>query len=297
MEDIHTGVSDPLVKLFDNQNCLHENVFEAPVPAAGNRATYNKDRSDFRNDEAESMMLRGPLPAGTRIHLAGHHTYLAQESALVTTLKQAIPSNQFYCFYVLNRDWSDYYVKSEYTKIGGDGVEGKVSKMMIEVPNSSTQTYYTKVTENLRWTDEFSDDKGDCDSEGCRSEYLEGPIIGLHCSGNYCDDKRFLQADHGSACFLSPVDYTKSKFFSEEQDAQHCGANRYVGRVKCKGSNCDNMSIYCFKTSSKCQIDNDATKVEREIDDNQDNYCDPGYIVTGMECEQSKCGKVISYIG
>jgi len=312
LEDIHTGVSDPLVKLFDNQNCLHENVFEAPVPAAGGWAQYNTGNSDIRNDEAESMMLRGPLPAGTRIHLAGHPAYLAQESALVITLKQAIPSNQFYCITRFNQDWDTAVVKGHYTKIGADGVEGKVSRMRIEVPSSATEKYYTEITKDLGWTGVFSDDKGECTDDGrCRSEPLDAPIIGLHCSGNHCDDKRLLQASRASACYSEH--YVLSPFFSEEEvtvggislfsKEQHCGANRYVGRVICKDSNCDNMQILCFQTSSKCQIDNDAVKVVRGIDDNQDNYCDPGAIVTGMGCEQAYCGKVyihcspVSYIG
>jgi hypothetical protein len=65
-------------------------------------------------------------------------------------------------------------------------------------------------------------------------------MVGLKCSGSYCDNLTPIMRNNSAGQSGSWVPY-----FSEEQGLGECPAGSYVAGIACSGSYCDSLSLYC----------------------------------------------------
>jgi hypothetical protein len=99
---------------------------------------------------------------------------------------------------------------------------------------------YRAVSPRYEWSDWFSEEAP------AQQTNSGGFVSGLACSGAYCDNLRlqFVFDESGlrnsGFCRFTPS-------FSEEQGYRECPAGHYLSGVKCDGSYCDNIALYCCR--------------------------------------------------
>lgn len=128
---------------------------------------------------------------------------------------------------------------------------------------------------------------------------VQAPINAIQCGGLYCDNKSLVISESLS----SSLDYSKTVkvgSFSEEFGSRICPTNSIVSRIKCSGSYCDNLTLYCtpFKTGSSYNIDERSQGwrpafFSEEQDGLAPDYkCAAGYFVNGMACTGRYCNNI-----
>ena len=138
--------------------------------------------SGFTNDEAQSMLLVGPLSKGIRITLSDSGSGNPNDDILVVVVESAIATGEQVCISTLEFSSSAYgnrKVSAHYSRV--NGLNGKVSR--VEFYKPTRPDYTTDVAKWPYWGSQFSEEQGI--SDNARDE----PIVGVWCSTNYCDSK------------------------------------------------------------------------------------------------------------
>lgn len=148
------------------------------------------------------------------------------------------------------------------------------------------------------WSDWFSEEKG-----GFSNPRRAWPIVGMQCSGGYCDNKRLRWTQtYGDILDLSKEEAVRQ--ISEENgngayNMMECNSgygveNSLVSRIKCTGDNCDNMLVYCapLKEGWKVNTSDKATTNWFSDDYRSVTDCGRDRYVAGMYCKGSYCDDV-----
>ena len=87
------------------------------------------------------------------------------------------------------------------------------------------------------FTPKFSEESGGL------SQITPGPIIGIHCTGSFCDNKAFKYINSD---LINSSGGTWTGWFSDETAGEHyCPSGKVVNQIECSGRYCDNMRLFC----------------------------------------------------
>lgn len=78
----------------------------------------------------------------------------------------------------------------------------------------------------------------------------------------------------------------------KEHNYSRCGNGKYVGKIKCSGSRCDNIQLGCYNLDSSCRYEGTGEQFV-EIENNQWWYGNEGEVLVGIRCKDSWCGKLM----
>ncbi len=122
-----------------------------------------------------------------------------------------------------------YVMKGFYCESGGDYCDNK-RLLCCKDPSIELEG------ENIYHNGSFSEEAGYAILE-------DDAIVGLGCSGRYCDNVHFITRKVKNRENFSIESWTHS--FSDESNGEYCPAGAYVDGMSCSGRYCDNLRIRC----------------------------------------------------
>jgi len=146
---------------------------------------------------------------------------------------------------------------------------------------------------------------------GTYTDHPLHPLVGLECSGKYCDNLRATYATaigtsrwtkYSSTYGYMSTGYAKNVgYFSEEQTKQGpklCTDGRVVTKIMCNGRYCDNLKMVCSMTkgtaswsSADFTVDSSDTRTTSWFSEegSAKATCDPGFVLIGIQCSGKYC--------
>ncbi|KAL3923098.1 MAG: hypothetical protein SGILL_001847, partial [Bacillariaceae sp.] len=115
------------VQLFEGNSCTQDVVSLMEVPNSGEKVYQGNDH--FTNDEARSMKLVGPLPAGVRMELFDGFDENCRDDYSSIVVTTALEDYEEICITSFERDGSN--AKTTQTYVPHNGLDGKVSRFQI----------------------------------------------------------------------------------------------------------------------------------------------------------------------
>jgi len=170
------------------------------IPSSGRMSASIQGDYGF-DDEPRSAGFHGALRAGLRL------TVFADRNGEPTDDVSVIVAEIDFLGSICVGTFEEHGVYSKVlrqTKSKRNGLDGKVKRIELYMPTESYMTY--RVAERPQWGAEFSEEQGAYD------EAINGPIVGLWCSGNSCDNKIIMHARY-SECKGSW--HSSTSWFSE----------------------------------------------------------------------------------
>jgi surface protein len=146
---------------------------------------------------------------------------------------------------------------------------------------------------NYVWTSWFSEE-----GHGYPNPNLmPGAFRSMRCGGGNCDNKQLKYKN--VVMFLNTLGGFWSDWFSDEtgeSSCHHVHNQAYISRITCRGSNCDDMKLYCqyldpelFKTDTSVPIYYTSWFSE---EGSAIGSCPYGYFVMGMRCNGNLCDNI-----
>jgi len=137
---------------------------------------------------------------------------------------------------------------------------------------------------------------------GGYSEVVSSPIIGVKCSGKYCDDK---QLTAGTKSVFSDVKCsgpycndkqlnsgTWTSLFTNGPEMV-CAPNKLIKQIQCANTYCMRMRFLCQTLKNGYRVISDEVKRVGPFS-NEDGYdkCPEGYYLAGMHCTGAWCNNI-----
>ena len=199
----HVQSENARFEVYEGSNCTKSIVAYLAPPAHGRTLEGN-----IVNEQARSVLAVGPLlvsheflfflcrlpweshdfssftQAGDRLIVASDPRGNPTDSVSFVTVETDLAEGQSICVNTFESDALHESRVRVSKSWNGDGIDGKVSWFQVYRP--SVPTYTTKVTNAPKWDNAFSE-------EGAGLSYdTPKPIIGLYCSPDYCESKRYV---------------------------------------------------------------------------------------------------------
>lgn len=124
---------------------------------------------------------------------------------------------------------------------------------------------------------------------GGLSELATEPVVGLACSGHFCDNKRLITLQPASTMALSSSTFWTRWFSEEGINFARCPAGMIVNRVQCGDHFCDNIRLGCGGVSSSYRVEHTDVKTNFFSEEQGEELCPAGHYVFGMACASSFC--------
>ncbi|GAX26722.1 1-phosphatidylinositol phosphodiesterase [Fistulifera solaris] len=272
-------------QLFSTTNCeegKQVGYLDYPYPG-GSVTTRLSDEFDAEDNSARSVLLSGPVEAGTRIFVGGLSDLLGKSDSTIITVVEDVLEGGSICIENLRKST----VESQFVQTYQEFAERKTnlpSSVRVERPTDEYKAFAVTLTRELHWTGRFCAGKS---SEGARG----GPVIGIlrsHIKG--CQS---LAQSKTKICAGESSYWTT--FVSLLRKSNQCRKGYYVGQTKCLGLRCSRMMIRCYKTSSLCSLDANGPTSVRKLRYGDEGFCPFGSILTGVECQRPACTVLTAY--
>ena len=115
--------------MFYEGNFCSEEIVGSFYPNAGRRkeAVNVKKVSFFKNDEARSVAIKGPVYRGEKLTVCDHPKKCSKDDYAVITFIRDLPKGWAYCVSTFERTYADPLVSVYYRR--KNGLDGKVSRV------------------------------------------------------------------------------------------------------------------------------------------------------------------------
>jgi 1-phosphatidylinositol phosphodiesterase len=272
-------------QLFSATNCEEgKQIGYLDYPYRGGSVTTRlSDKADVEDNLARSMLLSGPLEAGTRILVGGMSDLLGKSDSTIITVVKGVLEGGSICIENLRRSINE----SQFVQTYQEFAERKTnlpSSARVERPTEDTKAFAVTMTRELHWTGRFCAGKS---SEGARG----GPITGiLRSKIKGCQS---LAQSKTKVCAGESSYWTS--FVSLLRKSNQCRKGHYVGQTKCLGVRCSKMMIRCYKTSSLCSLDASGPTSVRKLRYGDEDFCPFGSVLSGLECQRPACVVLTAY--
>lgn len=132
------------------------------------------------------------------------------------------------------------------------------------------------------------------DEDGGYSFAMTGPLGGIGCRGNNCDEKRLIGTKRSEWAAFDFSDVSWTGWFSEEGIAEaNCAADRLVIEVQCRESYCDEMRLGCARLVQGYRINGGVVLQSPWFSEEDDEgYCPDGTYVQGIMCDGDYCDNI-----
>ena len=252
--------------IFDQTGCTGEVVGVLDYPGPGGAIELDSSASkEVVDDAAQSILLDGPISAGTRILLGGAKQSFGESDNTVITVLVDVWSTDSICIKdlrqktVMNATYEQHYESYPFKT-------NHPTSFLVETPSVQNQNFYLSVANQLQWTPRV---------HGAASSQLQGPIVGLYCSKDKCKRRTLLQSDSGTCA--------SDQFYWTGHRISECKPGHFVGQMKCSIFGCRFMkNLRCMQTSSQCQLEERSSL--RQVHWNEEKLCPVGSVVTGIQC-------------
>lgn len=111
---------------------------------------------------------------------------------------------------------------------------------------------------NEAWTDWFSEEDGG--HVGCDGSRV---VSQIRCEGDNCDNMQLRCSNLRNGFRTTYNDFEYVDYFSEEEGERICPSGYYLNGIRCRGSDCDDISLRCirveYSTSSHPVMDEATT--------------------------------------
>lgn len=175
----------------------------------------------------------------------------------------------------------------EYTKPGSFTVELTVSNAR-GANSQSAAGYIVLPALPACVNTDFVSEEGDGPPASCPAGYA---ARGIRCRGGDCDDVSLFCCPYIDGRDTR-AGWGWSQFFSEEQPNYRESSTGWVDSIRCRGSNCDDISLR-FLTTPYLSNSRVCTWTEAVSEEQRDGAkCGTGWFVSGMRCTGDNCDNI-----
>ena len=283
-----TLVVEAATPIVSVPNVMGKSKSSAESTLKGKRLKVTSEERVLRAATPGTVVFQSPN-SGTRLKEGETVTLVVEAATPVVSVPNVVGKSKSSARSTL--EGKRFRVNVNENKVRHSKSEGTV---LSQSPSSGTQlkegqtvTLEASRKKNCEWTGWFSEENGGL--KNCSSGYA---VAGIRCGGGHCDNKQLYCCP-----YLTQSDNARKTSASREISEESGGGRHnnfstssgFLGGLKCKGSNCDNLIGQLFTSSNLKNVGECYDTSYFSEEGSAKGVCKEDWYVAGIACTGSYC--------